>query len=113
MVVVVASMVIILVTAVVVLIAVFGMHLIARSPRARILLRRWALATGAWAYAVRREMAYRVRLLGRYARRRIWPHVARTNKTRSELVPVTALFADSARRSEARSDGAEPRRSAR
>ena len=161
MAIVVASMVIILVTAVFVLIAVFGMHLIARSPRARLLLRRWALGTGAWAYSVRREVAYRVRLLGRYARRRLGPHAsrarrglvvertrelvervapvserarllitrvkagieymrplappptARPNTTKTELVPVTALFTEPSGRPEARSDSADPRRAAR
>jgi hypothetical protein len=71
MAVVVASMAVILLTAVAVLLAVFGMHLITRSPRFRQRVRRGALAVGTTTYSVRREIAHRVRLVGRYARRHL------------------------------------------
>ena len=63
MVVVFASMVIIVLTAVAVLAAVYGMHLIARSPRARMQVRRWTIAAVAKAYALRRQIAYQIQPL--------------------------------------------------
>jgi hypothetical protein len=111
MAVVVASMVVILITAVVVLLAVFAMHVIARSPRARMRLRRWVLATATSAYSVRREMAQRVRLLGRYGRRRLAPHASRAHK--AKRVSVAALFTNSSVRPEPRGDITNPRGTAR
>ncbi|HEX5996160.1 MAG TPA: hypothetical protein VFY84_13550 [Jiangellales bacterium] len=73
MTVVVTSMAMIMLTAVGVLLAVFVMHVITRSPRARLKIRRAALTVGAAAYAVRREIAQRVRLAGRYAGRYFEP----------------------------------------
>ncbi len=63
MVVVIARMVIIVLTAVAVLAAVYGMHLIARSPRARMKVRRLTIAAVANLYALRRQIAYRAQPL--------------------------------------------------
>ena len=87
MAVVVASMAVILLTAVAVLLAVFGMHLITRSPRVRQRIRLATLAVGTTAYSVRRETAHRVRLAGRYARRHLGPPASRAWRT---VEPVAA-----------------------
>jgi hypothetical protein len=106
MAVVVASMAVIVLTALAVLLAVFGMHLITRSPRVRQRIRLGALAVGTTAYSVRREIAHRVRLVGRYARRhlaqsasRAWrsvePVMERTGSELAERVTEQArLFID-------------------
>ena len=94
MAVVVASMAVIMLTAVAVLLAVFGMHLITRSPRVRQRVRLGVLTVGTTAYSVRREIAHRVRLVGRYARRHLGPPASRAwrrvehvvERTGSELV---------------------------
>lgn len=87
MAVVVASMAVILLTAVAVLLAVFGMHLITRSPRVRQRIRLATLAVGTTAYSVRRETTHRVRLAGRYARRHLGPPASRAWRT---VEPVAA-----------------------
>jgi hypothetical protein len=87
MAVVVASMAVILLTAMAVLLAVFGMHLITRSPRVRQRIRLATLAVGTTAYSVRREAAHRVRLAGRYARRHLGPPASRAWRT---VEPVAA-----------------------
>jgi hypothetical protein len=99
-----ASMMIIVLTAIGVLGAAFGMHLIARSPRSRARLRRWAMAAAASSYSVRRHVAYQARRAARFTRRRfrpLWirtkrrlaPQVARGN----ELIQRAAPLADRAR----------------
>lgn len=87
MAVVVASMVVIMLTALAVLLAVFGMHLITRSPRVRQRVRRGVLTVGTTAYSVRREIAHRVRLVGRYARRHLGPPASRAWRS---IEPVVA-----------------------
>ncbi|HEU4542322.1 MAG TPA: hypothetical protein VFR23_14425 [Jiangellaceae bacterium] len=97
MTIVVASMMIIMLTALLVLLAVFAMHLITRSPRVRTSLRRWALAAGTSAYSVRREVSHRVRLFGRFIRRRLGPPASRAwrglepvvERTGGRVTPVT------------------------
>ncbi len=69
----VGSMAVILIMAVAVLLAVFVMHEITSSPQVRIRMRRWALASGAWAYSIRRQTAYRARLVVRWANRWLGP----------------------------------------
>lgn len=101
MAVIVASMAVIMLTAVAVLLTVYGMHLISRSPRVRQRIRLAALAVGTTAYWVRREFAHRVRLVGRYVRRHLgqpassaWrsvePVVVRTSSELAERVTKRA-----------------------
>ncbi|HEX6337741.1 MAG TPA: hypothetical protein VFZ85_12355 [Jiangellaceae bacterium] len=89
MTVVVASMVVITLTAVAVLLAVFGMHLITRSPRVRRRVRRGAFAVGTTAYAVRWEVAKRLWLAGRYVRKHVGQPASRAWRTVEPMVERT------------------------
>lgn len=89
MTVVVASMVVITLTAVAVLLAVFGMHVITRSPQVRRRVRRGAFAVATTAYAVRWEVATRLRLAGRYARKHVGQPVSRAWRTVEPMVERT------------------------
>jgi hypothetical protein len=67
-----AYMIAIVITAVGVIGAVYLMHLISRSPRARARFRRRAFALAAGLYGARRELGYRLRrIAGSTARTRV------------------------------------------
>jgi hypothetical protein len=87
----------ILITAGVVLLAVFVMHEITRSPRARLRLRRWVLAAATFMYSVRREVIQRARLVGRYARRLLAPHASRARRGLEPVVQRTGELAERTR----------------